>query len=202
MKRSILLLFISVSLFSCGKNNGDSAENYIKLPEAINFFSNEFKSANKIAFKKSEDEVIEMNVDSNYDIVPVSHSGRTSYIEKNSITMYYEESPHYPFLIEGTGLFKQDSDDVSPLLYISFMHGGIDIDNIFISTLNINDPELVVGRRRFYEEISLNNKLFKKVYSVKREDHNAYSESFYAKKEGIVAFRDEKNELWVYDNII
>ena len=54
MKRLLLFLCSIILLFSCGTDYGNSPENYIKLPEAVNFFSTEFKAAGKIALTEAE----------------------------------------------------------------------------------------------------------------------------------------------------
>jgi len=203
MKKILLFICIIVSLTSCEKEVGDSADNYIKLPDAINFFSNEFKNANKIVFINNENETIKMNVDSDYRISPVEFGGKDVYIEKNSISLYYEEFPHYPILLQGTGLFHHNSSNVSPLLLINYMHGGyVDSDYVIVGMLNIHNPELELGSKRFFEEITLNNKVFKNVYSVIKEENDAFSEFYFSQKEGVVGFSDEKDDLWVYDSII
>ena len=200
MKKSILLFCTLLILFSCGKEYGESEENYIKLSDAINFFSNEFKEATRIAFKNIESETKVMTVNSLYRIVSVDISDKKRYLENIDITLHHEDYPHYPILLHGTGLFQQGSDAVSPFLGINFMY--TDEKYAIISSLNISDPDFSPGLIKFYGEITLNNVVFKNVYSVIKEENDAYSEFYFSQKEGVVGFSDENNELWVYDKII
>ena len=202
MKKTLLYIFTIIFLFSCGSDYGNTEENHIKLPEAINFFSNEFKSASKIVFESGEGETIEMLVNTDDRIASIDIRGEKKYLENIYISMNSEESPYYPILLQGTGLFQQSNTDiVSPLLLISYMYGGL-TDDVLVTSLNINNPELELGETTFHKQITLNNKVFYDVYSEIREGHEAYSDFYYSKKKGVVAFSDENNDLWVYDKII
>ena len=199
MKRSLLFLFFSLAILSCGKEYGETAENYIKLPDAINFFSNEFKEATSIAFKNDMDETKVLIVNSVYRVVSVDISDKKRYLENIDITLHHEDYPHYPILLHGTGLFHQNSDLVTPLLNTYFMYSNENYS--IIGSLNIND-EIFQSNMSFYEEITLNNELFKNVYSIIKEENDAYSKFYFSQKEGVVGFSDENNDLWVYDKII
>ncbi len=203
MKKSILLIYLAIFLISCSKD-GDSLENYIKLPEAINFFSEDFKSASRIIFNNNAGDSLAMNMKYRYKIDQKSVSGNERFVETNEISMSTEQYPFYPILLFAGPLFKQDSDEYWPLLNIHFMANlGLTDEYFLISSLNITNPEVEFPNWKMHEEITLNNKTFTNVYSaLRRTDLDAYADFYFSQEIGVVAFSDENNDLWVYDRIV
>ena len=202
MKKSIFVLFIALLIISCEKEIGISSEYHIKLPDAINFFSSDFKIASVITFKNDKDESLDMNIDYQELIALSKVGGKDRYHESNTISLYYDEYPNYPIVLKGTGLFEQGTDNVYPFLQISFMY--TDEKNALIGSLDINNafPDVGVESKIVHDEIKLNSKNFNNVYIITNEETDAYSEFYYSRQIGVVAFRDENNELWVYDKIL
>lgn len=200
MKYRIALILIILTFLSCGTESGSNAEDYIKIPESINFFSNDFKEAKKIAFKRTNEEVIELNVNTEYKIIHAGHGDRKRYLENLDITLYHTTFPHYAIHFQGTGLFNQSSYVVAPFLGIHFMSS--DNNYTMVSSLNIGNPDYLPGPIKFHPEIVLTGSIFQNVYSLTNEDKDAFTEVYFSQEVGLVAFRDEHNQLWVYDKII
>ncbi len=62
-----------------------------------------------------------------------------------------------------------------------------------------NGIPVVLSPDRFHESLTLHRRTFENVFFSKSEQYDIYTEIYVNATQRVVAFRDENNDLWVFD---
>lgn len=197
--KDIKYLVLALLLFaSCSKDGSSENSDFIKIPESINFFSDNFSQSSEIVFVKGEEE-ISMSVTTVYKIEEHKVNGEIRKMEDKVIILNYGDPSIYNIYLNLTGQFVSGTNDVNPYISISTMIPQSSGMYTGINLLSINGEHPVFS---YYEDKKIGDKTFLNVYAFEYEDRSAFSTLYFTSKEGVVGFTDENDEMWVYDRTI
>ena len=172
---------------------------YIELPEVRRFYPSEYINEPIVVFKNKFGNEILMNVLYHEDIVEQDLG--QSKIDMDEFTVQLFSSEHeLSISLLGTAYLTQDLSTITPTILANLMPFG-DTRGVKMD-IRINTNTVTSSHNAEYlDQIILGEKSFQSVYSVSSEALLSYSELYLTKKEGVIAFKDVHNQLWVYDRM-
>lgn len=204
-----LLIILSIALFSqCTKEEPkpspeiDYSGETISIAEIFNFVPEYLLKKSTIIYKNASGEEITLKSTYNTQI----SEGKIGDVEYSTETfetrLYSESNILLNITLKASGIVWTDGT-VSKSLIVMLMpfHPG---GNLFLD-ISFEDGE--VTKELFSPSeiptIELLGKSFARVFKQKKmEDSDTFSEIFFSPIGGVIAYRDEHNDLWVLDEVI
>lgn len=201
----LLNFVIALTIIGCSTENtttnGNSNLQHYKIDYVKSYLpSNYFKESNLI-YKNSLGEEIIMRTQSKESSSDRIHNGIDYKTDEFNITMYNQQSADITIVLSGNVNLSTQGNVVATLggVLMPFNSSGttwstirfednkpaISLGDDFRETYNVMDTEFI----NTYVTIGKNG----------NEQHSAYSELNINAEQGVVAFRDENNDLWVFD---
>lgn len=209
MKISIKYLFILIALtvttFSCKKDyvSEDSFEENLKIDIVREFLPQSYFQKTILVYKNSAKEELKLVVNSKESSAERFFDQKKYTSEQFEITLYNPKNLLFQIILTGNTNYSNSGEIVTTLggILMPFNSSGSTWSTIRFDN---NKPTVSFGDD-FHEKILLLDNEFDDVYVTIGKDgntqHSAYSELDINSKNGVVAFRDENNELWVWDRI-
>lgn len=190
----ILLASMVVVLFNaCSCSD---TEDVIQIPDSMDFFKEAVTNSASVTYTNEERE-ISFSINSEYNTPSFRQNGKTVTMENLEIILNHGSPSIYNFVLIGTAQFVQGSDHVEPIISIRSMVGKSGSGSEFIPLFD--EGEDPFSRVKFFSQKEIAGKLFNEVYAFEYEDGRPYSKLYITPEEGVAAFADEHNELWVFD---
>ncbi len=205
--KNVIYLILVMLIISCSNESNDigklsTLSQHLKIDEVKDYLPNSYFEEVAIVYKNNIGEELTLNVSSNESITEATFEDIKYRSDHFEVTLYDPENTSFQIVL--TGSANHTSAGVSVFLggiLMPFNDSGTTWSTV---RFNNGEPIIVLGDD-FNETIVLNDREFKDVYVAigKQgfEQFEAYSELDINSKEGVVAFRDDMNELWVYDRI-
>lgn len=195
MKNIINFAIIFVLLFSFGCNK-EITDNILMISEIKNYLPNEYRSNTTVVFKNENNEELSLLVHYKEEDKLKTLENKSYTTEEIIITLSNPLDGYFNIKIIGSGSYQKTSDEVYKSLEIGLMPFS-DPGNTWNSIRFINGKPRIITND-FHQTITLNSNEFRDVFTrIKTQD--GFSELYFNKNEGIVAFSDRNNELWVFD---
>jgi hypothetical protein len=205
-----LLFIFSLTLFfqSCSDDSIiiDTVEgSHLTIGELRDYIPNNyFEEKSMVFFNESGEEwkLYSSAIESTKDRV---HEGENYKIDKFEITLFDPDNLSFRIMIVGSTNYATDQEGEVAIakgingMLMPFNESGNTWARI---SFRNGKPTMDFGED-FRESVTLNEKEFNEVFITigKKgfEPHDAYSELDINSEFGVVAFRDENNDLWVFD---
>lgn len=125
--------------------------------------------------------------------------GRKYTYDNFVVRLFSEDDPDFLIEIDGYGLYRQTGEVqkvIATILMPRNPKGSSGVPVIFE-----NGKPTVTMFDKFHESTTILGRTFEKVYFGNSwlTQYDAYSEVYFNFTEGVVAFRDAENKLWVFD---
>ncbi len=209
MKKAILLLLVSVLLMQCSEeiNNNDNIlqieGTHLKIDEIKNYLPKEYFSELKLVYIDENGNEKVLNIQSVESIDERELKGMKYTSGSFKVTLYDEGDLYFQIVLHGSANYSNDGKSINKGLSAWLM--PFNESGTTWARLRFEDgkPSFLWGDD-FREEIVLFSKVFNDVLVTigknnLQEQYEKYSELILNSEVGIVAFRDEHNELWVFD---
>lgn len=202
-----ILILSSIIFVQCdkkeqkGTNDLYSSDETINIDEVLSFTPSYLLGTSTIIYKNSIGEKMVLKSTSGSEIVK-GKVGDIDYSSQSFETRLYSESDALiNITLKGSGNPYIDRTVVKSLtiMLMPFHPSG----NLFL-TINFKDgePSNDLLTPTELQTIELLGKSFERVFKGKKEESDSYSEIYFSPLDGIIAFRDGDNELWVLDEVI
>ena len=206
--RYALCLFLSILLFvHCNKNepknlnemeySGDT----ISIDEVIAFVPDYLFKPTSLIYKNASGESLELKTVSLIEIKKRKIDNVESVTESFEIRLYSESNEVFNITLAGSGMAWTDGSIVKSLnvVLMPFYPGG---DLYLEISFRGGKVENDLGSPSEIPSLELLGRSFDRIFKAKNEDSNVYSEIYFSPIDGVIAFRDESNDLWVLDEVI
>jgi hypothetical protein len=194
-KYKVLLLILIGSLSGCKK---DDLSNVIELPQ-VEQFLRVYQNNTIFHFVNSDSDTIEIISHYSKEDVSKELPDGNSFVIEDFIVLLNSEYDNLNFLISGSAFVSPDREIINPSLNIGLM--PFNINSIWIDIRVSEMFATSVDETNFHNDIQILNKMFSNVYSVIASDQNSFSELYFNKEYGVLAFKDSNNTLWRIDKI-
>ncbi|MEL6866466.1 MAG: hypothetical protein AAFP19_18720 [Bacteroidota bacterium] len=202
------IIFLLFNL-SCSEENSiqvSSVEGtHLNIESLKTYLPNQYFRETAIIYRNADDDTVRLETSSNESIVDRSHNGENYKTDNFEVTLYDLTKPEFQIKLLGTANYYdnemeelQISKSIVSIL-MPFNELGTTIGSIYFEN---GEAQIRFGDD-FRERITLHDRTFEEVYVLigkqGNEIYEAYSALYLNQTVGVVAFRDEKNELWVFD---
>lgn len=213
MKNILFVLLFSI-VFSCendDKQGGDiqlvNEEFIFSIDEVKNFLPEEYFSETSIVYTNNNEELILFvdPIESKHDL---SYSdGSTHESETFEIILYNPEDINFQIVITASPNLPDGNTSKATLnnVLMPFNESGSSWNTIRFE----NEEAIISFGDDFHSTLELSDRIFTDVYKRRifpspnnPNQEVVYSELDINSNEGVVAFRDANNELWVFDRFI
>lgn len=201
------IILLTIFFVQCDKNEQKETNDLysqgeiIDIEEVISFVPNHLLGTSTLLYKNEIGDKMELKSVSGTEVVK-GKVGDIEYSSQSFETRLYSESDALiNITLKGSGNPYIDRSVVKSLtiMLMPFHLNG----NLFL-TINFQDgePSNDLLTPSELQSIELLGKTFERVYIGKKEEPDSYSEIYFSPLDGIIAFRDGDNELWVLDEVI
>lgn len=214
MNKIIIFLFFTFVLFSCEKeNNGNSNETpdtsvkdpkkleagvFVSVEELKKFVPIEaYEKYKHIIYKNESGAEMKWNIDFNDSLKVDRELNKIKYQSGQFESVLYEPNTRFILLISASASFV-DSTQIYKLISYGTLQdtkkyfGGY----FFVENGEVNNSDPF---NFYYPQHQINGKTIKDCYRIFNNKATKFGEVVYTFKEGIAAYRDDKNESWVFD---
>jgi hypothetical protein len=200
---------LSVLIYiSCHKNDDalqDIASTHISIDELVAYLPESLRKKNTVLYKNEDG--AEMWLQTEYTKFTQARTEYDlTYTHDNfKVQFRKDEDPNFYMDMHGYGLFTGDKKvqkvvgaQILPPAILASSSGSV---SVLIRFETNSTTPMVTIYDNFEESLILQNKVFKNVYTAVNSynPNNAYSEIKINSNEGIVAFRDKNDVLWVFE---
>ncbi len=206
MKNLLTLAFI-LTILGCSQednlSNAEANNQHLKIDYIKNYLPSQYFNESTIVYKNSSGEELKMVSQPKESASDRTHSGINYTTDEFNITLYNEHNSNMTIVLSGNVNLSTQGNIVATLsgVLMPFNTSGTTWSTIRFEnskpTINLGDD--------FRETYIVLNKEFSNTYVTigqnGSEQHSAYSELNMNSDHGVVAFRDENNDLWVFDRI-
>lgn len=203
----ISLVILTILFIQCNKNEvHENNENKlgnetISIDDVMQFMPGHLLKESTLLYVNSDGNKMELKSVSTKS-VRKHKNGEIEYSTETISTRLYSEINHiFNITLTGSGHGQRDGTYTKSLLLT--LMPMIPTGNLFFSiTLNNGEPINDLFTPDEIESIELLGRSFERVFKGMKNDSDTYSELFYSPVNGVIAFRDENNDLWVLDEVI
>lgn len=193
--KNIIFVLLTIFIFSCKNNDTISGLPLLSIDKVKILIPSDYETSSRVIFKNIEDSEMVFRIEtlSNVETKTINETEYQS--EQFTVNLRNDDSQTMiMFITAGANYTSLENS-------IDYVNCGIAPSGNpgYRPTITIgSDREASFGL--FEDEIDLLNKTFKNVYTnFISEDITTFSELYYTVDEGIIAFRDFQNNLWVLD---
>jgi len=201
----ILSIIIIASFISC---NQDAAElttiNEVLTVNALKeYLPAAYFNESNIVFKNEMGDEWKLSTNAKESISDRMHNQKPYKAEKFEITLFDPDNTYFQIILTGNTNYATSGNLVLSLggMLMPFNSSGTTWSTIRF----LNNQPIVSLGDDFRDLYSVHGNEFKNTYLTIGKDgniqHSAYSELNMNSEQGVVAFRDENNELWVFERI-
>ena len=205
MKNLIYISILAGLFFACNhedENSNAQFGQHLKIDEVKNYLPESYFQEAALIYVNSAGMEKELHITAVEDIVQRTHNNNNYTTDQFEITIYDPENLHFQINLIGSTNFASDDIVVTTLSgwLMPFNQSG----NTWIRIDFENNLPKVGLFDNFNETITLIDKEFNDVYIAigknnLQEQYEAYSELNINSEFGVVAFKDENNEIWRFD---
>lgn len=200
MNKIIIVISCFFCVLSCSKDVNNSSGIIINIQDAINFVPSIYFSNPNIIYKNEFGEKKIISATSIENLI-IEYSNPKYKTEQFEVTLYDKDDSRFKIVLIGSGNLFESTELVTLVtMLMPFNPSGSTT-----TTFRFHDstPSLIPGVL-FHSEMNLYGSDFKDVYQSFGMNGNiqydSFSEVLYNKTIGIIGFRDESNQLWVFDS--
>jgi len=202
MKTRVLILFSYLLMISCSKDQDTIKEldttnlNFVKYEQILSTINLDlFKKNSKVIFKNElgSEKILEINFSDSSQKQSVN--GKEITLPKVAVNYYESADTKYAlYFYVATNITKNGTSQNAN--FSSSIFTNLIKFKPAVGFDHLGDPFFCI----YNQNKLLLGKTFESVYSsFPSDEYMIFSELHYSKSLGIVGFRDENNELWVFD---
>jgi len=205
--KNIVFLISVLLVLACSENENDLAVttvegHYLNVDLVKDYLPDFYFNEAVIVYKNSTGEEWTLNTTSNESVREKTYEGAMYKAGNFEVNLFDPDNLNFHIVLTGSAQYSSAG--------IGLNLGGIlmpfNASGTTWNSVRFVNGEPVVGLGDdFNESITLYGRTFQDVFVRIGKDgfeqHEAYSELDLNSKEGVVAFRDENNELWVFDRV-
>ncbi len=203
----ITILFIStILLLGCKNDDKNSTitptiNSHLNIDEVKDFLPSAYKNGSILVYKNENNE--EWLLSTNY-FEAIEERQFEGVMYKNDAfqaSIFDSEDHSFQISISGQANYSKPYEVVKSISFDLMPLNPTGTVGVFV---RFTDGQPIVNTfSNFHEKLTLNNKVFDAVYvgNSRLNGFEKYSEIYVNKNEGVVAFRDKNNDLWVFDRI-
>lgn len=206
INKYLLLILSAFLVLQCNKNEpkkndiGYSGER-ITIDEIISFVPSYLLKSSVIIYKNVYGQKLELKTVTQSEVIENKIGDVVSTSESFETRLFSESDIFFNITLISSGMAWTDGSIVKALtiMLMPFHPNG----NLYL-TINFKDgePSNDLLTHSELQSIELLGKTFERVFKGKKEESDSYSEIYFSPLDGIIAFRDGDNDLWVLDEVI
>lgn len=207
MRKNIIIAFIGVLfLTSCEKENSNKlpfSESHLEINAVKSFLPASYFQGAKFIFKDlsgNEKEIHSVSTETTRELT----EGEFTYMADNFNVLLFDPADEiFKIVITGNANYSSNG---SPVRYLVAMLMPFNASGNTPGTIDFEEEGPIISQTvDFRSSIELNNKVYNNVFMNfgmnGLDRYDSYSELDINSELGVVAFRDENNELWNLDRI-
>lgn len=171
---------------------------YLKADGANKFLPTAYKAQKKVLYKNQTGETKLLSIRFLADAVEYTWGGQTYLSDRIDVALYDETDAYFVIRVLGGANYSQNNQVVHSVAF-DLMPGSEFwlLASVLLDENGKRSEPLFFGT--FLAEVELNSRKFKECFFSENKGKDAFSELYVNSTEGVVAFRDKNNELFVFD---
>jgi len=206
MKYIFKFLFLYLFIISCSKDKntiGTIDGTVLTTDEILKFLPPEYEMQTDLLYKNSKNEIKLLKVKYLNGNEENTYNNSEKYTSKTfSVSLYDPNNLNFTIVLLGGANYTEPNRYISMALtsiLMPFNPTGTTWFKIYFE----NGKPIISKYDNFQNSLVLYNKTFKDVLVTKSTKFlDSYSELYINSFEGVVAFRDDLNELWVFEKFV